>query len=130
MESFMAETEVKMSNVIKRNTVFIECMVLVDNNLFAAEEVIGNYKHNDMWIVNDSNGKKWRNLTNNLRNENYFKFINQYTMMDIVYYLMSRDENYQTVLTEMLVDAIEKTFDEAWICCIEDIYKYISENLI
>lgn len=119
-----------MSNTIKRNTVFIECMALTNSSAFAAGEVIGNYKHDNMWIVNDSNGKKWRNSTNNLRNENYFKFINQYTMMDIVYYLMNRNADYQTVLTEMLVDAIERAFDEAWICCIEDVYKYISKNLI
>lgn len=131
MESFIGETEVeKMANTIKRNTVFIECMALMNSSAFGAGEVLGNYKQDDMWITKDSNGKKWRNLTSNLRNENYYKFINQYSMMDIVCYLMNRNVNYQTVLTEMLVDAIETTFDETRVCCVEDIYEYISKHLI
>lgn len=119
-----------MSNTIKRNTIFIECMALTNSSAFGAGEVVGNYKQDNIWMVKDSNGKKWRNLIGNLRNENYYKFINQYSMMDIVYYLMNRNADYQTVATEILIDAIERTFDEAWICCVEDIYKYVSENLI
>ena len=83
-----------------------------------------------MWIAKDSNGKKWRNLTANLRNENFYKFINQYSMSDIIYYLMDRNADYQTVMTDMLVEAIETTFEETRVCCIDDIYNYISENLI
>lgn len=74
-----------MANTIKRNTIFIECMALTNSQAFGAGECVGNYRKDDMWIVKDSNGKKWRNLTANLRNENYYKFINQYSMSDIIF---------------------------------------------
>ena len=119
-----------MCNTIKRNSIFIECVALTDSTAFKAGEHIGNYKTEDGWISKDSNGKKWRNLTGNLRNENYYKFINQYSMEDIVYYLMDRNSDYQTVLWDMLVEAIETTFKETTIHCIDDIYNYISNNLI
>ena len=119
-----------MANTIKRNTVFIECMALTNSQAFGAGECVGNYRKDDMWIAKDSNGKKWRNLTANLRNENFYKFINQYSMSDIIYYLMDKNADYQTVMTDMLIEAIETTFEETRVCCIDDIYNYISENLI
>ena len=119
-----------MANTIKRNTIFIECMALTDSEAFGAGECVGNYRKYDMWIAKDSNGKKWRNLTANLRNENFYKFINQYSMSDIIYYLMDKNADYQTVMTDMLIEAIETTFEETRVCCIDDIYNYISENLI
>lgn len=33
-----------MGNVINRNTVFMECMSLVDNNVFASGEMVSVYK--------------------------------------------------------------------------------------
>ena len=119
-----------MANTIKRDTVFIECMALTNSSAFGAGECVGNYRKDDMWIAKDSNGKKWRNLTANLRNENFYKFINQYSMSDIIYYLMDKNADYQTVMTDMLIEAIETTFEETRVCCIDDIYNYISENLI
>ena len=70
---------------------------------------------------------KWKEI---LRNENFYKFINQYSMSDIIYYLMDKNADYQTVMTDMLIEAIETTFEETRVCCIDDIYNYISENLI
>lgn len=119
-----------MCNTIKRNSIFIECVTLTSSQAFGEGECIGNYKKDNMWIAKDSNGKKWRNLIKNLRNDSYYKFINQYSMSDIIYYLMDRNADYQTVMTEMLVDAIETAFEETRVCCIEDIYNYISEYLI
>lgn len=119
-----------MCNTIKRDSIFIECVALTDSNAFGAGECIGNYRKDGMWIAKDSNGKKWRNLSKNLRNEHFYQFINQYSMNDIIYYLMEKNTDYQTVMWEMLVEAIETTFEEAIIYCIEDVYKYISENLI
>lgn len=119
-----------MANTIKRNTVFIECMALTNSNAFGEGELFGNFRQDGKWIAKDSNGKKWHNLTANLRDEKFYKFINQYSMNDIILYLMERNADYQTVYNGLLIEAIETTFEEAVVCCIEDIYKYISENLI
>ena len=51
-------------------------------------------------------------------------------MSDIIYYLQSKNENYLTVMGEMLTDAVKTTFGETRVICVDDIYKYITGNLI
>lgn len=120
-----------MGNRIKRDSIFIEAEALTDSNACITGELIGNYKDDSgRWIFVDSNGKRWQNLTSHLRNENYFDIINQYSMGDIIDYLFRRNLSYQTVMTEMLIDAIQTTFKETRIVCIEDIYSYMVKNLI
>ena len=120
-----------MGNRIKRDSVFIEAKALTDSNACITGELIGNYKDDSgRWIFVDPNGKRWQNLTSHLRNENYFEIINQYFMGDIIDYLFRRNLSYQTVMTEMLIDAIQTTFKETRVVCIEDIYRYMVENLI
>ena len=120
-----------MKNRIKKDTVFIVAETLTDNSAFKASETIGNYKDDDdRWITIDSQGKRWQNLISNLRNENFYKIINQYSMSGIIYYLQSKNENYLTVMWEALVDAVKTTFMETRVTCIDDIYKYVSEHLI
>ena len=119
-----------MGNTIKKNSIFIVAETLTDSSAFKKGETIGNYKDGDRWIAKDSNGKKWNNLLCHLRNESYFKIINQYSMSDIIYYLQSRNADYFTVIWEMLVDAVKITFEETNVTCIGHIYKYVSTNLI
>lgn len=120
-----------MANRIKRDSVFIEAMALTDSSACYAGELIGNYKDDSgRWIFIDSNGKRWQNLTSHLRNENYFEIINQYSINDIALYLLHRNEDYQTVMTEMLIDAVQTTFKGTRVVCIEDIYRYMVGNLI
>jgi len=121
-----------MGNKIKKDSIFVVAETLTDNSTFKVGMIIGNYKDdvNNRWITTDSNGKKWQNLICHLRNENYFRIINQYSMSDIIYYLQSKNENYLTVMGEMLTDAVKTTFRETRVICVDDIYKYITENLI
>ena len=120
-----------MGNIIKRDSIFIEAKALTESNACISGELIGNYKDDSgRWIFVDSNGKRWQNLTSHLRNENYFEIINQYSMGDIIDYLFRRNLSYQTVMTEMLIDAIQTTFKETRIVCIDDIYRYMVKNLI
>lgn len=51
-------------------------------------------------------------------------------MSDIIYYLMDRNADYQTVMVEALKNAVETTFKEARVTCVDDIYKYIMQHLI
>lgn len=119
-----------MGNRIKKDTVFIVAETLTDTNALKSGEISGNYKDDNRWILTDSQGKRWQNLISNLRNENFYKIINQYSMSDIIYYLQSKNENYLTVMWEALVDAVKTTFRETRVTCIDDIYKYVSEHLI
>lgn len=119
-----------MGNRIKKDSIFIVAETLTDSNAFKAGEIIGNYKDDHRWITKDSTGKKWQNLISNLRNENYFKIIGQYSMSDILYYLQSKNENYYTVMWEDLEDAVKITFDETRVTCIDNIYNYVVANLI
>lgn len=119
-----------MGNRIKKDSIFIVAETLTDSSAFKAGETIGNYKDDNGWITTDTDGKRWKNLICHLRNENFFKIINQYSMSDIIYYLQSKKADYYTVMWEMLVDAVKNTFQETRITCIDDIYKYVSENLI
>lgn len=119
-----------MGNRIKKDSIFIVADTLTDSSAFKAGETIGNYKDDNDWITTDADEKRWKNPICHLRNENFFKIINQYSMSDIIYYLQSKNENYYTVIWEMLVNAVKTTFQETRITCIDDIYKYVSENLI
>lgn len=119
-----------MGNRIKKDTVFIVAETLTDTNAFKSGEISGNYKDDNGWIVTDSQGKKWQNLISNLRNENFYKIINQYSMPDIIFYLQSKNEDYLTVMWETLVDAVKTAFKETRITFIDDIYKYVSVHLI
>lgn len=120
-----------MGNRIRKDSIFIEVETLTDSSAFKVGDTTGNYKDdNNRWITTDSQGKRWQNLINHLRNENLFKIINQYSMSDIIYYLQSKNANYYTVMWEMLVEAVKTTFRETRVTCIDDIYKYVSENLI
>lgn len=120
-----------MGNKIKRTTVFIEVVALTNSTAFKVGETVRNYKDDlNRWVATDENGKRWQNLAKNLRNENFYRFVNQYSMSDIIYYLMDRNIDYQTVMWEMLVEAVEITFKEARVTCIDDIYKYIVQHLI
>lgn len=119
-----------MGNRIKNDSIFIVAETLINSSAFKTGEVVGNYKDDNEWIATDISGKRWQNLISHLRNENYFKIINQYSMSDIIYYMQSKNENYYTVMWEILVDAVKTTFKEARVTCIDDIYNYISANLI
>lgn len=120
-----------MANRIKRNTIFIECEALTNSSAFGVGELVGNYKTEHGWIATDSNGKRWLNFAQSIRNENFYKVHNQYSMQDIVWYLRERNEDYYTVVWEMLEDAVTTALEEAkHICCISDIYEYIAEHLI
>lgn len=120
-----------MSNRIKRDSIFIVTESLTDNSMCNVGEIIGTYKDDaNRWITTDFNGKKWQSLICHLRNENFHRVINQYSMQDIVHYLQSKNENYFTVMWEMLAGAVKTTFKETRVTCIDDIYKYVLENLI
>lgn len=121
-----------MGNVIKRNSVFVEAEVLLNNSASKAGDALAVFKFEGKWITRDSQGKCWRMPLSILRNEHFFKVKAQYSMSDIIYYLMDKNTDYQTVLWESLEEAINTTFAELQIYGygIEDIYKYISQNLI
>ena len=119
-----------MGNRIKKDSIFIVAEILTDSNAFKAGEIIGNYKDDNRWIAKDLSGKKWNNLASNLRDRNYFKIINQYSMSDIIHYLQRKNVNYYMVMWEMLVNVVKTTFEETRVTCIDDIYKYVSANLI
>ena len=120
-----------MGNVIKRDTVFIEVMTMTSSSAYEPGEAIGIFKDVDYgWTSKDSKGNWWHMFIDHIRNENFYKVINQYSMSDIVYYLQERNSDYYTVMWDILVDAIKTTFRETKITCIDDIYKYIATNLI
>lgn len=119
-----------MGNVIKRNSVFIIGECLVDNTAFGEGEVVPFFRSDDRWITIDSNGKRWRSVVSHMRNENCYRFVEQYTISDIVYYMWDRNSDFQTVFTEILVDAIKETLNTVYCTSLEDVYKHISENLI
>lgn len=121
-----------MGNVIKRNSVFVEVEVLLNNSASKAGDSLAIFKFEDKWVTRDTQGKCWRMLISILRNEHFFKVKKQYSMSDIIYYLMNRNPDYQTVLWETLERAVNTTFAElrTYGYGIEDIYKYISQNLI
>lgn len=119
-----------MGNKIKKDTVFIEAVALTNSSAFNAGECVGHYLSDGKWIAKDSTGKKWQSLVGNSRNENYYRFINQYSMGDIVQYLLDKVENYSTVAYGFLVEAVETALKETKVCCIDDICKYVTEKLI
>ena len=120
-----------MANRIKRASIFIEMTACTNSVAFKSGESVGVYKDElGHWITMDASGKNWRNLPKDLRNESYYEFVNQYSMPDIIYYLMDRNADYQTVMVEALKNAVETTFKEARVTCVDDIYKYIMQHLI
>ena len=121
-----------MGNLIKRNTVFMECMSLVDNNVFAAGEMVSVYKIENIWITQDSNGKYFRVPASLIKNEKFTEVEKRYSMSDIIYYLMDRNTDYQTVCWELLEEAALTAFKEMYFygATLDDIYNYISSNLI
>lgn len=121
-----------MGNVINRNTVFMKCMSLVDNNVFAAGEMISVYKIENIWVTQDLNGKYFRVPASLIRNEKFTEVEERYSMSDIIYYLMDRNTDYQTVCWELLEEAVLTAFKEMYFygATLDDIYNYISGNLI
>lgn len=119
-----------MSNVIKRSTLFMETIALTNCIPFIEGECAGFFKWQGKWVVKDSNNALWTIAAKHLRNEKLFQIVKQWTMDDIVLYLMDRNEDYQTVDSHILEDAINTALMEGKICCIEDLYEYIVENLI
>ena len=121
-----------MGNVIKRNTVFIEAMSLVDNNAFGAGEVVSVFKMENNWITQDSKGEYFRVPASLIRNENFTKVEKQYSINDIIYYLMEKNVDYQTVAWEILEEAVVTAFKEMYFygATLNDIYNYIAEHLI
>lgn len=121
-----------MGNTIKRDAIFIEAMAMKDNAAFGADEAVTALKFEGKWITRDVNGKFWRLPVSLLRNKSLFTVNKQYSMSDIIYYLMEKNPGYQTVAWEFLEDAVDTTFAEANLygCGVDGIYKYVSENLI
>lgn len=74
-----------MGNRIRKDSIFIVAETLTDSSAFKAGKVIGTYKDDNRWVTTDTQGKRWQNLIGHLRNENFFKIINQYSMSDIIY---------------------------------------------
>lgn len=121
-----------MGNVINRNTVFMECMSLVDNNVFAAGEMVSVYKIENIWVTQNLNGKYFRVPASLIRNEKFTEVEERYSMSDIIYYLMDKNADYQTVDRELLEEAVFTAFKEMYFygATLDDIYNYISGNLI
>lgn len=121
-----------MGNVIKRNTVFMECMAMRDITAFAAGEIVSVYRIENKWVTQDSNGKYFRIDSSFLRKDEFFKINKQYSMSDIIYYLMDKNVDYQTVCWELLEEAVLTAFKEMYFygATLDDIYNYISGNLI
>lgn len=117
---------------IHRSTIFIETEYLVDSLAFNQDDKVGYFKREDKWLTKDKEDvhKTWRVFPSMLRNEALIKIIHQYSMPDIIYYIFSRNSDYQTVYWSMLEDAVRETFEETRVTCLEDIYEYISSNLI
>lgn len=117
---------------IHRTTIFIETESLVDSLAFNQGDKVGYFKGENKWLTKDKEDvhKTWRVFPEMLRNENLIKIIHQYAMSDIIYYLFDRNSDYQTVYWDMLEHAIKRTFEETRVSCLEDIYEYISSDLI
>lgn len=117
---------------IHRDTIFIETESLDDLLVYNAGDKVGYFKREKKWLTKNKkdNYKMWRVSQDVLRNEALVKIIRQYSMSDIIYYLFRRNSDYQTVYWDMLEHAIKRTFEETRVTCLEDIYEYISSNLI
>ena len=122
-----------MENTIKRNSILVELMALTNNSAFGGGEVVSCHKdpEDGHWITTDSNGKKYQSFISHMRNENYYKLINQYSLEDIRYYLYDKYPDMQTVIWEMLRDAIYTALKETgYAMTIDSICKYIATELI
>ena len=116
--------------VIKKSSVLLIVRTNVSAEPFSVGEIIGHYRRDGKWMTRDSTGKTWCNLISNLRNPHYFQYLSQYSMDDILNYLLGQDADLQTVCTERLEKAVYDTFLETQITSLPDIYKYIRCNLI
>ena len=115
---------------IKHNSVFLSVEQLVDTNCAGGGEILGFYKDGSRWLTKASDGKTYRIPLISLRNDDFYKILNQYSMSDIIYYLMDKNPDYQTVLWELLEEAVNTAFRKSRLWTIEDIYNYITEYLI
>lgn len=115
---------------IKRNSVFLSVEQLVDTNCSGSGEILGYHKDDNRWLTKASDGKIYCAPPSSLRNDNFCRIINQYSMSDIIYYLMDKNPDYQTVPWELLEEAVDTTFRKSRLWTIEDIYNYITEYLI
>lgn len=119
-----------MGNVIKRNTVFIEATAVTNSCAYEKGTRIGLFKRDSDWLSKRDDGKYWKTFISHIRNEHYYSVNKQYSIEDIVDYLRRRNRDYYTVMWEMIVDAINTTFDETEVKCIDDIYEYVNANLL
>lgn len=115
---------------IEHDVVFISVESQINTDYIIKGEIFGLYKTNNVWLHRQNEGKLLRAAQNIIQNDNYFKVLKQYSMSDIIYYLLDKHPDCQTVMWDMLEDAINTTFDEACLCTIDDICEYISKNLI
>lgn len=116
---------------LKRTSEIVEAIALTNSAAFSEGEVVVAYKTEQGWLTTDSNGKKWFLFISHLRNENLFQEIKQYTKHDVALYLMEKNSDYQTVATDILMDAIDETLNaNEYVSGIEDMYDYISTHLI
>lgn len=115
---------------IKHDTIFISVESQISNDYIIEGEVFGLYKTNNVWLHRQNKCKLLRVTQNIIKNDNYFKVLKQYSMSDIIYYLMDKYPDCQTVMWEMLESVVNTTFDEVSLCTIDDICEYITKNLI
>lgn len=119
-----------MGNTIKKDTVLIIAETLVDSEAFKTGETIVHYKGDGYFIYNDGTGKKWGVFLRRLRDERYYRIVNQYSISDIICYLQKKNEDYLTVMRELLAEAVRTAVNSIRISSLDDIYNYVAENLI
>ncbi len=120
-----------MGNRIKRTTDFLIAKANLETLAFGCGEPIGIYKNEwGRWITTDTKGKGWQVLVAHIRNDALLTILEQYTYEDIAYWLQQRNPNYQTVMWDMLIDAIKTTLKETNVASLEGIYQYIAEHLL
>lgn len=56
--------------------------------------------------------------------------VKDYEVGDIALWLMERNENYQTVMWEMLEDVVITAIDECDPLTLEELYQYVLKNLL
>lgn len=118
-----------MGNVIKRDTVFIEAVALTESSAFNVDDEVTFFKRDNNWLTR-KDGKYYQTFISHVRNEHFYYVVNQYSIKDIVLMIQNRDESYCSVFWDFFVEAIETTFKETEIKCVDDICDYIMENLI
>lgn len=120
-----------MGNRIKKDSQVIIAKAKLKTQAFDREETFATYKDEwGTWVMTDSYGHHWSLLVSQIRNDDLLTILEQHSYSEIIYWLMERNSDYQTVMWDMLIDAIKTTIRETTIGSLEDMYKYISENLI